>query len=189
MVKKLTMKEWMSTGLLLLGCLVIAIVPLWHYVPSALVALRGGIPMLDESLGNIYGMTVLGLIMLVISLVIFIKMLLNPVSKRVNQYLEKHPGVTMEQLDQAFESAEKVENVWIGGRWTFSHELWCIVVENAEIVRAYSQRERAKRDTNYFLCLEFAEGKSDRVKMSYYSLSQVLELYKKYPYIQVESNL
>lgn len=84
----------MSTGLLLLGCLVIAIVPLWYYAPSALVALRGGIPMLNESLSNIYGMTALGLVMLVISLVIFIKMLLSPVSKRVNQYLEKHPGVT-----------------------------------------------------------------------------------------------
>ena len=44
--------------------------------------------MLDESPSNTYGMTVLGLVILVI----LIKMIFGPISKRVNHYLEKHPG-------------------------------------------------------------------------------------------------
>lgn len=193
MVKKMTIKTWTSVGLLLVVCLVIAIVPLWHYGPSALAALQGRHPLLDEPLSNIYGMTGIGLFMLVISLAIFIRSLANPVSKRVNRYLEKHPGVTMELLDQAFDSAEKIGNVWIGGRWTFSHDLWSIVVENADIVRAYGQRERSKNVTNYYLCLELAEGKSERknerVKMGYNDLTKVLEMYGKYSNIHAENNV
>lgn len=189
MVRKLTIKAWISTGMLLLVCLVISIVPLWRYVPSALRLLQGEEPLLNEPLSNIYGMTAIGLFILLISLFIFIKMLTNSVGKKVNRYLEAHPKVAMSQLDEAFDSAEKIGNMWVSGRWTFSHDLQRIVVEHDEIVRAYSQKERAKRDTNYYLCLEFTEGKSERVKMSYYNLSQVLEAYKKYPNIQVEHNV
>ena len=189
MVKKLTMKTWVSAGLLLLVCLVIAIVPLWRYAPSALLLLQKKTPLVNESLTNIYGMTAIGLFMLVISLAIFIKLLVSPVGKRVNAYLEKHPGVAMSQLDEAFESAENFGNVWVSKRWTFSHDMQRVVAENDEIVRAYSQKERAKRDTNYYLCLEFTEGKSERVKMSYHSLSEILELYRKYPNIRVEHNV
>lgn len=193
MVKKLTMKSWTNTGLLLLVCLGMAIAAFWYYGPSAIMVLQGGIPLLDEPLSNIYGMTALGLFMLVISLVIFIKMFTNSVSKRVNRYFERHPEVMMEQLDQAFESAEKIEKVWISERWTFSHELQSIVVENAEIVRAYSQKERAKKGYNYYLCLDLAEGqtekKTERVNMNYYDIAKALELYSKYPNIRVENNV
>lgn len=193
MVKKLTMKSWTSTGLLLLVCLGMTVAVFWYYGPSVIMVLQGGIPLLDEPLSNIYGMTAIGLFMLVISLVIFIKMFTNSVSKRVNRYFERHPEVMMEQLDQAFESAEKIEKVWISERWTFSHDLQSIVVENAEIIRAYSQKERAKRGYNYYLCLDLAEGqaekKTERVNMDYYDIAKVLELYSKYPNIRVEDNV
>ena len=189
MVKKLTIKTWTSTGLLLLVCLVIAIVPLWRYAPSALLLLQGKTPLVNESQTNIYGITAIGLFMLIISLVIFIKLLISPVGKRVNAYLEKHQGVTMSQLDEAFESAENFGNVWVSKRWTFSHDMQRIVAENEEIVRAYSMSERSRRDTNYYLCLEFTEGKSERVKMSYHNLSEILESYKKYSNIRVEHNV
>lgn len=189
MVKKLTLKTWISGGLLLLVCLAIAIVPLWRYVPSVLLLLQGKTPLLDESLTNIYGMTAIGLFMLAISIVMFVKLLVNPVGKRVDAYLTKHPGVTMGQLDEAFALAKSFGNVWDGDRWTFSHDLRRVVVEHDEIVRAYSQKERARRETNYYLCLEFTEGKSDMVKMDYDDLSEILERYRKCPNIRVEHNV
>ena len=158
MVKKLTIKTWVSTGLLLVVCMVLAIVPLWKYAPSALALLQGKTPMLDESTTNIYGMSALGLFFLVISIFMFIRQLTNPVSKRVNRFLEEHPEASMAQLDQEFSCAEKIGNLWIGGHRTFSHDMDCVVAENAEIVRAYVEKERAKRDVNYYICLELKNG-------------------------------
>lgn len=193
MVKKLTIKSWTSTILILVVCLGISIAVFWQYGPSVIMLLQGGIPLVDEPLSNIYGMTALGLFMLVISLVIFIKMFTNSVSKRVNRYFERHPEVMMEQLDEAFESAEKIDKVWISERWTFSHDLQSIVVENAEIIRAYRRKEHAKKGYNYYLCLDLAEGKDERktetVNMDYHDIAKALELYKKYPNIQVENSV
>lgn len=193
MVKKLTIKAWTSAGLLLLFCLGMAFFVFWHYGPSLIMMLQGGIPLVDEPASNVYGMSAIALFMLVIGVVIFIKMFTNSVSKRVNRYFERHPEVVMEQLDQAFESAEKIDKVWIGERWTFSHDLDSVVVENAEVVRAYSMKERAKRSYNYYLCLDLAEGqsekKTERVGMSYHDIAKALELYRKYPNIRVEDNV
>lgn len=186
MVKKLTIKSWVSTGLLLAVCLVLAIVPLWRYVPSALALLQGRPPLLNESTSNIYGMTALGLVMLVIVVAILIKQLTEPVGKRVNRFLEEHPEANMAQLDQEFDSAEKIGNLWIGGHRTFSHDMRCVVVENTEIVRAYVMRERAKRSTNYYICLELKNGKTERVKTEHCNLSDILERYRKYPDIRIE---
>lgn len=186
MVKKLTVKKWVSTGLVLVVCLGMAIAALWWYGPSALALLQGRMPLRDESQSNIYGMSGIGLFMLVISIVILIKQLADPVSKRVNRFLEDHPGVTMEQLDQEFENAVKIENMWIGEHRTFSHDMTSVVVENTEIARAYVERERAKRSTNYYICLDLKNGKTERVKTEHYNLSEILNCYRKYPDIRIE---
>ena len=60
-----------------------------------------------------------------------------------------------------------------------------VVVENAEIVRVYMYEERERRTTNYYVCLELKNGKTERVKNSYYDISKILELYRKHPDIQV----
>jgi len=188
MVKKLTVKMWVSTGLLLLVCLALSVPLLWWYGPSAVRMLGGAEPPLGESVSNIYGGSAIGLFMLVICVAIFVKQLVNSVSKGVNLYLQKHSDVTMEHLDHAFASARKVGNMWIGGRWTFSHELRNKVIENAEITRVYSQTERSRRQTNYYLCLELADGKKEVVKMDYRDLTEMMESYRKDPHIQVANN-
>ncbi len=185
MVKKLTIKTWTSTGILLAVCLVLAIFPLYRYLPSALALLQKKPPLLNESQSNIYGISALGIVMLIICIAIFIKQLSDPVSKRVNRFLEEHPETNMAQLDQEFFSAEKIGTMWIGNHRTFSHDMRSVVVENAEIVRVYMYEERERRTTNYYVCLELKNGKTERVKNSYYDISKILELYRKHPDIQV----
>lgn len=187
MVKKLTIKTWTSTGLLLAVCLVLAIAPLYRYAPSALALLQKKPPLLNESQSNIYGMSALGIVMLIICVAIFIKQISEPVSKRVNRFLAEHPETDMAQLDQEFSHAEKIGVMWIGSHRTFSHDMRSVVVEHAEIVRAYMYEERERRVTNYYVCLELKNGKTERVKNSYHDVSKILESYKKYPNIQVEA--
>ena len=172
MVKKLTIKTWTSTGILLAVCLVLAIFPLYRYLPSALALLQKKPPLLNESQSNIYGISALGIVS-------------DPVSKRVNRFLAEHPETNMAQLDQEFFSAEKIGTMWIGNHRTFSHDMRSVVVENAEIVRVYMYEERERRTTNYYVCLELKNGKTERVKNSYYDISKILELYRKHPDIQV----
>lgn len=185
MVKKLTIKAWTSTGILLAVCLVLAIVPLYRYAPSALALLQKKPPLLNESQSNIYGISALGIVMLIICVAIFIKQLSEPVSKRVNRFLAEHPETDMAQLDQEFFGAEKIGTMWIGNHRTFSHDMRSVVVEHAEIIRAYMYEERERRATNYYVCLELKNGKTERVKNSYHDVSKILELYKKCPNIQV----
>ena len=161
MVKKLTIKTWTSTGILLAVCLVLAIFPLYRYLPSALALLQKKPPLLNESQSNIYGISALGIVMLIICI------------------------ANMAQLDQEFFSAEKIGTMWIGNHRTFSHDMRSVVVENAEIVRVYMYEERERRTTNYYVCLELKNGKTERVKNSYYDISKILELYRKHPDIQV----
>lgn len=187
MVKKLTVKTWTGTGLILAVCLGMAIAALSWYGPSALALLQGRMPLVDEPQSNIYGMSGIGLFMLVISIVILIKQLAAPVSKRVRSFLEEHPEVTMEQLDQEFVNAKKIQNMWIGEHRTFSHDMSCVVVENTEIVRAYVEKERVKRSTNYYICLNLKNGKTERVKTEYHNLSEILNSYIRYPNVRVES--
>lgn len=186
MVKKLTMKTWVNTGILLVFCLGMSIAMLWRYAPSALALLQGRTPLLEESTGNIYGISALGLFFLVISIFMFVRQLTNSVGKRVNRFLEEHPEANMAQLDQEFSGAEKIGDLWIGSHRTFSHELYGIVVENTEIVSAYVEKERSKGNTSYYICLDLKSGKTERVKMYYSDLSKVLEQYRKYPGIRVQ---
>ncbi len=121
--------------------------------------------------------------------VYFFKQLANPVSKKVDRFLEKHPEVTMAQLDHGFDVARKIDDIWVGDPWTFSHEFKNIVVENKEIVRIHSEKERSKRQTNYYLCMELADGAKERVLMGYHNLSEAIEMYRKYDHIRVEHNV
>ncbi len=188
MVKKLTFKSWLNSGLLILFCLIPGTWALLRYGPHALVALSGGVPWLNESMGNIYGMSAFGLLMVIIGLFILVKQFTSSVSRLVKRYLTEHPEVTMEQLDSEFAAARKIENVWVGRRWTFSHHLRFIVVDNENIAWVHSRRERNKNGTSYYLCLGMADGKTDEVKMSHGSLSEIMELYEKYPHIVVGNN-
>lgn len=190
MIKKLTIKEWMGTGIALLMCLVLAVPALWYFGPSALAALRGSVPELAEtqSMTNIYGMSALGLFFLLLALFILGRKLSDSVGKRVRRYLESRPDVTEEQLDSDFNAAEKIGNIWIGRRWTFSHELRCVLLENEGIVWVFSETERVKNGKNYYLCFGLVSGKIERVKVREQDLTPLIERYGKNPRILAGSN-
>ncbi|MCM1025292.1 MAG: hypothetical protein NC432_02590 [Roseburia sp.] len=190
MVKKLTVKSWIDTGLIVLICLIFGGILLWFNGPGALLALRG----LPAGAGdtrpasNYYILSGIGLFMLAIGIVIFLKLLLNSVRKRVNQYLAKSGGVTEAQLDQDFEAARQIGNVWLGRRWTFSHDLNCILLENREIAWVFSEKERVKNKVNYYLCLGTASGDIRRIKVSEENLQSIMEVYQGFPHILAGNN-
>lgn len=187
MVKKLTVKNWTSAGWILLFCIGAAVFMLWENGPAALTALSGSVPKLaqTEKMENIYGLAALGLFFAVLSVVILIRMLTNSVKKRVDRYLEAHPSVTMDQLDSDFAAAEKIGNLWIGKKWTCSHDLSSVVLDNDKIAWVYSESERSRRSTNYYVCFGMADGTVSRVGMDYHNLSKVMDLYAGFSHIVV----
>lgn len=193
MVKKLTIKTWIRTSIILLVSLAIAIPLLWWYGPSALLALSGRANLATQPLVYAFIMSAGGLVSLALGLLVFIAHLTDPVSKRVNHYLAEHPEVTMEQLDQAFDLARNVGSMWISERWTFSHELWDIVVENADLVRVYSWknfRTGSARQYDFYLCMEFAEERTIKIRIRYKDdLIRTIELYRQYTQVPAENNL
>lgn len=189
MVKKLTIKSWIDTGLFVLICFVFAGVLLGINAPGALDALRGLPPKDGESpASNYYVLSGIGLFMLGIGLFILLKLLFNSVRKQVNQYLAKAGDVTEAQLDQDFETARQIGNVWVGRRWTFSHDLRGILVENREIAWVFSEKERVKNKINYYLCLGAASGAVLKVKVSEENLKSLMEAYQSFSHILAGNN-
>ncbi|MCM1190335.1 MAG: hypothetical protein NC541_13695 [bacterium] len=190
MVKKLTVKAWISTGFVILGCLIIAVPILWMNAPGALAALQGRVPQgADErTVTNFYGLTAIGLFMVVIVVVIFFRQLSQSVKKRVGEYLAKHGGVTEDQLDRDFESARQIGKVWIGKRWTFSHDLRPVLVENEAVAWVFSEKEHVKNKVNYYICLGLADGTVERVCVSEEQIREIMEAYKTFPHILSGNN-
>ncbi len=190
MITKLTVKTWLSTGVIILICFGLAVPMLWKYGPSAVEALGGLVPELakTESMSNIYGISGLGLVFVLFGLLIFVRQLTNSVRKRVKKYLAENQGVTLEQLNNDFAAAEEIGNVWIGRRWTFSHDLRCILVENAKIVWMYSETERVRNKVNYYLCLALVDGTVEMARVSEKRLSRMKEVYGRFPHILVGNN-
>lgn len=191
MMKKLTLKQWMSMIPLMLICGAMAAIMLIRYAPAALMALTGSVPELaeKESMTNIYGITALGLFFLVVVVVMVIQQFSNSVGKKVRKYLNANPSVTQQQLDSDFAAAEQIDNIWIGRKWTYNHEMDCIPVENDKIVLVYSEKERVNKAINYYLCLGFIDGKVVRVNVSEEdNLPRIMEVYGRYPHILVGNN-
>lgn len=191
MVRKLTIKTWLGSFLLILFCWGLSIPMLVKYGPSAVEALKGGVPRLaaEESMTNIYGISGLGLFFVVLGLLILIVQLKNSVGKQVRKYLSEHPELTMQQLENDFSGAEQVGNVWIGRNWTFSHDMRRILVENSQVVLVYSEKEHSRNNISYYLCLGLADGKTERVRVSSEKkLARIMEIYERYPHMLVGNN-
>ena len=190
MVRKLTLKQWMSMIPLFLICGAMAAIMLIRYASSALEALMGSVPKLaeTESMTNIYGITALGLFFVAVDVLIVIQQLSNSVGKKVRKDLNANSNVTQQQLDNDFAAAEQIDNIWIGRKWTFNHDMDCIPVENDKIVLVYSEKERVNKALNYYLCLGFVDGNVVRVNVSEDNLSHIMEVYGRYPHILVGNN-
>ena len=192
MIGTLTAKTWAKTGVIFLACLAIAVPLLWWYGSSALMILRGETPLVTDSRILIFIMSGVGILALLMGLLSVIGLFTSPVSKQVDSYLAQHPGVTIEQLNQDFASARHIGIMWLGERWTFSHELRNLVVENKEILRVYAWEERRHGSVNmywFYLCMELAGGDKMKIKMDYRDLAQIIEWYGQYPNIIAENNL
>lgn len=190
MIRKLTTKVWISTGLVVLGCLAIAAPILWYNAPGALAAFRrsrlvgsGG-----EDAGNYYALSAIAIILIAFGLFACIRQLSNSVRKRVERYLAQHGDVTEAQLDSDFAAAREIGNVWIGKRWTFSHDLSCILLENAAVAWVFSEKEHVKNKVNYYLCLGLADGVVRRVCVPEEKLQEIIEVYKGFPHILAGNN-
>lgn len=190
MIRKLTINSWISVGILSIFCMGIAGFFLWKFGPAALEALNGYTPALaeKESISGIYFGAGIGLLLVIVELVVIIKELKKSVRKRVKQYLKEHPEVTMEQLDEDFAAAQHIDdNLWIGKRWSFSHCLNCILVENDKIAWVYSEIFESKYSKYYYLCLGLADGRVEKMPISnsLNDISKINDVYLKFPHIVV----
>ncbi|MBD5497783.1 MAG: hypothetical protein HDR11_08475 [Lachnospiraceae bacterium] len=187
MIKKLTIKEWVHTGPLVLFLLAMGGFMLWTEGPSAIEAMQGLTPARAgrESVSTIYVVSAMGIFFVLLALLMLILTLKKSVKKRVNRYLAEHGEITMSMLESDFAAAEQVNDIWIGKRWTFNHQFDNIPLENDKIVWVHTDSMRSRRSTSYWICLGLVDGKEERASMPYKKLSVIMALYEKYPHILV----
>ena len=190
MIKKLTIKTWIGTGGIMLIMLAFGVPMLWMYAPSAIEALQGGHPALarKESMSNIYGLSVLGTIFVLMALIMLISQLKNSVKKNINKYLAAHSEVTMDMLDAEFAAAERVGNIWVGRCYTFCNGLKDTLLENDRIVWVYTDTTSARRGVTYWLCFGLVDGTVQKVMASSKERNNFPPLYEKFPHILVGNN-
>lgn len=187
MIRKLTIRKWLYGSLGILVLLALGGFMLWTEGPSAIEALKGGTPARakKESIDTIYVISVMGIILVLIALSAFIAGLINSVKRTVNRYLAEHGGITLSMLDSDFFAAENVDSIWVGKRWSFCHQFRNIPLENDKIVWVHTDSIRSRRGTSYWICLGLIDGTEERASIPYKKLSEIKELYKKYPHILV----
>lgn len=190
MIRKLTIKLWMNVIPLLLVCGVIPAVLLSKYGPAALQALQGTVPELaeTESMSNIYGLSALALFFIVIDVAIVIRQLTFSVGKKVRNYMSANPSVTMQELDNDYDQAEQIGNVWIGRKWTYCYDMDDIPVDNDKIVLVYNETDRVKDKIVFYLCLGLVDGKVARASVSKNNIPKIFRMYERFPRILVGNN-
>lgn len=188
MIKKMTGKAWRTTILLVAFFAGLGGYALYTYLPSVFYIMQGYGPLVKEPLGNIYGMTALGVIFILLAIVAVVATLVRSVSRRVAKFLEKHPNVTMAQLDTEFEAAEKMGDVWAGRHFTFSEKLSDVVLDNRDIVWVFSRTVRSRNVYTTYVCFGLVNGKEDSVSVSGKNLDKLYDFYRTFPHIEVGDN-
>lgn len=139
-----------------------------------------------ESKMNILGISFIGIFLLLIVVFIVIKTLKNSAKKLIGQYLEKHPGITMEQLESDFDMAENVNKVWIGKRWTFSPKLGELLFDNRQVVWVHCGSVRSGRSVNFYVWWYMIDGSEKQVSLSSEKkCKEVMEKYSMFAHILV----
>lgn len=159
------------------------------YGLAALQGLRGLTPKLAESqsMDNIYIGAAMGLIFLVLGVIILVRQLVLGVGRQVKRYLANNPEVTMEQIESDFAAAERWGDIWIGSRWTISYDLVGLLIENKKIAWVYSEVDRGRRSTQYYLCLGTVDGKILKASVEGEHLQQMKERYAQFPHILIDN--
>ena len=138
---------------------------------------------------NTLGMFGIGLVLFIIIVFIMIKMMKNSPKKLIGQYIEKHPGVTMEHLESDFNAAENVNKVWIGKRWSFSPKMEGFMLDNSEVVWVHTETVRSGRNVNFYVWWNMIDGSAKSVSLSSEKSSkEVMEKYDRFAHILVGNN-
>ena len=138
---------------------------------------------------NILGMSGIGLILILFVIYALIKMMKNSPKKHIGQYIEKHPGITMEHLESDFNAAENVNKVWIGKKWTFSSKMEGFLFDNREVIWVHTETVRSGRSVNFYVWWNLIDGSAKSVSLSSEkSCKEVMEKYNRFDHILVGNN-
>lgn len=138
---------------------------------------------------NTLGIFGIGVLLLLIVVFILIKVLKNSPKKLIEQYIEKHPGVTMEQLESDFDAAENVNKVWIGNKWTFSSKIGEFLFDNREVVWVHTETVRSGRNVNFYVWWNLIDGSVKSVSLSSEKkCTEVMDKYNRFAHILVGNN-
>lgn len=142
-----------------------------------------------ETKTNILGFAVLGAFFFLLFILILVKTLKKSAKELLEQYIEKNPKVTMEQLESDFNGAEEVSKVWIGRKWTFSPKLQELLFDNRQVVWVHSGSVRSGKSINFFVWWHMIDGSEKQVSLSSKKkCNGVMEKYNQFPHIVTGNN-
>ena len=185
MIKTLTAKNIKSMIWLLLFLWGVGGACLWHYGPDTLRLLQGRTrpEFLEENVSNYYGMSAIALLLILLGLAVLIRQLTFPLKKRVNQYLEAHPEVTLKILDNDFAKAEEFGAIWVGKQFTYAADLKRVLLENDRIVWVYKEVTTRKNASTYHIHWCMADGQEYSAQISAKNLDELMDHYGSFPHI------
>ena len=142
-----------------------------------------------ESKSTILVISGIGAVAFLIMLIILIKVLRTSAKKLVEQYIEKHPGVTMEQLESDFDAAQNVNKVWIGKKWTYCSKMGGLLFDNREVVWVHTETVRSGKNVNFYVWWNLIDGSEKSVALSSEKkCTEVMEKYNQFSHILVGNN-
>lgn len=119
-----------------------------------------------QSLSNVYGITAIGSVFLLVAVLILIYTIKDSPQKQVDKYLEANPTVTMEALESDFAAADKQFSVFIGRRWTFSAKLDPLILDNSQVIWVHTASQQSRYGLTYYVLWEMLDGSTRKVVLS-----------------------
>lgn len=137
-----------------------------------------------ETLTNIYGLTAIGVFLLLLAILVLVKTLKDSAKKLTKEYLAANPSVTMDALENDFASAQQKGKVFIGRKWTFSAKLDKLILDNSQIIWVHTGSMRNGRSINFYVWWEMLDGSTHQVSLSSEKkCMEVMESYSQFPHI------
>lgn len=137
-----------------------------------------------ETLTNIYGLTAIGVLLLLFALLALVKTLKDSAKKLTQEYLAANPSVTMDALESDFASAQQKGKVFIGRKWTFSAKLDKLILDNSQIIWVHTGSMRSGRSVNFYVWWEMLDGSTQQVSLSSAKkCTEIMESYGQFPHI------
>lgn len=127
-------------------------------VPESAYVITGG-KIKGEKIGQIYGISALGVVIAVLGIALLAKSSSKEISRSVAAYLAANPQFKAEELEQDFAEAVKLGSIWVGKRWTFGMlSDKSAVHDNDSIIWVYPYSERSGKNTISKMGVVFLDG-------------------------------